>query len=278
MSGDKSSSADNQQETMYYFSGFFSGEGSISIIRATNKNGGSGFYYTPDMTISNADSILLKQINQTIFCNKGVMTPIKGGYNLSLRGKNKVIIFLDFLKKYPPLAGDLIREKLALIKKAVAILLKKGNRNKRFSGEIESIEHIRQRLRVIKKTAQAKVNLSVMRSNRAQKGFFLSGVVDAEGSMGFRKCGKRMQPYFSVAMKDKAIIDLLYAFVGIGNIYYRPPTKLFHFETAKRENIRKLCHMFLYEFPVQLSKNRKRLESIYRILNDYTRDPRQKVG
>ena len=167
MSGDKSSSgtvkranrvrrdADNQQETMYYFSGFFSGEGSISIIRATNKNGGSGFYYTPDMTISNADSVLLKRINQTIFCNKGVMTPIKGGYNLSLRGKNKVIIFLNFLKKYPPSAGDLIREKLALIKKAVAILLKKGNRNKRFSGEIESIEHIRQRLRIIKKTAQA---------------------------------------------------------------------------------------------------------------------------
>ena len=82
MSGDNvASEADNQQETLYYFSGFFTGEGSISLIRAKNKKGGTGFYYTPDITISNADLNLLKKMNRTIALNRGVVTPIKGGYN-----------------------------------------------------------------------------------------------------------------------------------------------------------------------------------------------------
>ena len=64
MSGKKVTSADNQQETLYYFSGFLAGEGSISIIKANNTKGRSGYYYTTDITISNADKSLLKEMNR----------------------------------------------------------------------------------------------------------------------------------------------------------------------------------------------------------------------
>ena len=127
MSGEKTSSADNQQETLYYFSGFLTGEGSISLIKATNKNGGTGFYYTPDLTISNAELQILKEMNRIVVNNRGVISRIKGGYNLSIRGKEKVKIILTFLNRYPPVCGDLIKEKIFLLKKGILILSKKEN-------------------------------------------------------------------------------------------------------------------------------------------------------
>lgn len=268
MSGNNVTSADNQQETLYYFSGFLTGEGSISLIKASNTKGRTGFYYTPDITISNADRDLLKTANQIMAKGRGIITPIKGGYNLSIRGKEKVKIVLAFLERYPPICGDLIHEKLDLLIRAVEILSLKEGKNKRQVGEEEKVESIRVRLREIKKTAQAKSYIHTREMNRDEIGFFLSGLVDAEGSMGMRRCGARFQPFFSVAMREKAVIDLFREYIGFGNIYYRPVSKLYHFETGKREYVKRLCSYFLQTYPVRLKKNQDRLLQLQRILND----------
>lgn len=261
MSGDNVTSADNQQVTLYYFTGFLTGEGSISLIKATNKKRGSGFYYTPDLTVSNADLNLLKEVNRIIAENRGVISPIKGGYNLSIRGKEKVKIALTFLKEFRPVAGNLIREKINILAKGISILEKKTNR--------DQIEKLRDRLREIKDTAKASKNFSQLKLNREKIGYFLAGIVDAEGSMGWRKSGDRLQPYFCVLMREEAIINLFLKYFGFGQKYYRPAEKLFHFETGKKENVLRLANFFLNECPVRLSKNRARLENLQRILNDY---------
>jgi hypothetical protein len=270
MSGDNMTSADNQQETLYYFTGFLTGEGSLSLIKATNRKGGTGFYYTPDLTISNSDLSLLKETNQVVANGRGIITPIKGGYNLSIRGKKKVKTILCFLNKYPPLSGDLIREKIFLLHKAISILSKKKNRNKRLKGEEEKIEKLRERFKEIKRTARANKHFSNIRSSRRKIGYFLAGIVDAEGSMGLKKSGNRQQPYFCVLMREEAIIDLFQKYFGFGQKYYRPAEKLFHFETAKRENVRRLCKFFLEKYPVKISRNQERFKKLQWFLNDYT--------
>ena len=84
---------DNPQEmlnaTKFYFSGFMSAEMSCSIIKATNKNP-KGFYYAVDLTVTNADREILNQTNREVMNDRGVITPVKGAYNLSARGKDKV--------------------------------------------------------------------------------------------------------------------------------------------------------------------------------------------
>ena len=164
----------------------------------------------------------------------------------------------------------MIREKISLLHKAVSILLLKKRRNKRLKGEERQIEKFRNRLREIKRTAEAKKSFPRIRASRKGIGYFLAGIVDAEGSMGWRKSGDRLKPYFCILMREKAIIDLFRDFFGFGSKYYRPAEKLFHFETAKRENVLKLSKFFLKDSPVKLFKNRKRLEGLQRILNDYT--------
>lgn len=270
MSGDNVSSADNQQETLYYFCGLMVGEGSISIIKATNKRGGTGFYFTPDFTVSNADLKLLKTVNRVIAHRRGVITPIKGGYNLSMRGKEKVKIILNFFDKFPPICGDMIKEKIVILKQAIRILLKKNHRNKRLNHEEAKIEALRGKLRFLKKKGKANIHFSKIRMSRKKIGYFMAGIVDGEGSMGFRRTGTRFQPYFCVAMREEKIINLFQNQFGFGSIYYREPQKLYQFETGKRENVLKLCNFFLSEYPVKLAKNRKRMQKIQRILNDYT--------
>lgn len=270
MSGDNVPSADNQQETLYYFTGFLTGEGSISLIKATNKKGGTGFYFTPDLTVSNADLDLLKDANRVIAQGKGIVSPIKGGYNLSIRGKEKIKIVQQFLKDYPPIAGDLTKEKLQILRQAVSILSKKKNRNKRLKDEALEIEKLRDRLKEIKKSAKSSKSFPNVKSNRNKIGYFLAGIVDAEGSMGWRKSGNRLQPYFCVLMREEAIINLFQKYFDFGQKYYRPEEKLFHFETAKRENVLRLANFFSEECPVRLIKNKQRLDNLQRILNDYT--------
>lgn len=278
MSGDKVTSADNQQETLYYFSGFLTGEGSVSVIRASNTKQRTGFYFTPDITVSNADIALLKEVNRVLGKGSGVLSPIKGGYNLSFRGKKKVEAVLAFLERYPPICGNLIQEKLHLMHTAMTILSQKKGRNTRLQGEEKKIERIRMLLKKLKKTGQAKNVPILQKATRSEIGYFLAGVVDAEGSMGLRKCGTYMQPYFSVAMKEKAVIDLFKRFFQIGHVYYRPASNLFHFETGKRADVALLCETFLRIYPVKLQKNIDRLIKLQRTLNDYTPNPRHHVG
>lgn len=272
MSGKNVTSADNQQETFYYFSGFLTGEGSVSIIKASNTKGRSGYYYTPDITISNADKSLLDEMNRVVGENRGVITVIKGGYNLSYRGKDKVGIIMKFLDKYPPLYGKRIWEKLSLLNKALLILKTKRIQQRRLSSEDRRIEAIRLRLKTIKKGALPRRVRTIPKVSKLAVGYFLAGIVDAEGSIGLRKVGKRLQPFFAVAMREEQIIRKLRTFFGIGSIYYRPIDILWHYETAKQSNVLRLCQIFLYTYPVKLMKNVNRLKKIERILNDYTPD------
>ena len=272
MSGKKVTSADNQQETLYYFSGFLAGEGSISIIKANNTKGRSGYYYTTDITISNADKSLLKEMNRVIGSGRGVITVIKGGYNLSFRGKDKVGIIMNFLNHYPPLFGKRIWEKLDLLRKAILILKEKDSKGRRLPSKERRIEHIRMRLKTLKKGATPCHVRTIPRVKQAAIGYFLAGIVDAEGSMGLRKVGKRLQPFFAVAMREEQIIKNLRTFLGFGSIYYRPIDILWHYETAKQSNVLRLCQVFLHTYPVKLMKNVNRLKKLERILNDYTPD------
>src|SRR5258708_21278676 len=93
--------ADNQQETFkapkfFYYTGFCVGELTCSVIRAKDKRG-RGFYFMPDLTISNADLNLLKEINRIIASNLGNIGLIKGVYNLKFRDKKKVEKIFHFL-------------------------------------------------------------------------------------------------------------------------------------------------------------------------------------
>jgi len=270
MSGKNVSSADNQQETLYYFSGFLAGEGSISIIKASNTKGRSGYYYTPDITISNADKTLLEEMNHKVGEGRGVITVIKGGYNLSFRGKGKVEIVFTFLNKFPPLYGKRIWERLGLLRQALSILNSKNTSWERLPEIDRRIEQIRVRLKEVKRGAKTRFVQSIPKVKLAATGYFLAGIVDAEGSMGLRKVGKRLQPFFAVAMREEQIIKKLHTFLGFGNVYFRPNSLLWHYETAKQANVLRLCNIFLQEYPVKLMKNVDRLKKLERILNDYT--------
>ena len=85
-------SADNPQEMLnankFWFSGFMSAEMSCSIIKATNKNP-KGFYYTVDLTVTNADREVLNEINREVMNGRGIITSVKGAYNLSAEEKIK---------------------------------------------------------------------------------------------------------------------------------------------------------------------------------------------
>ncbi|MEK7114070.1 MAG: LAGLIDADG family homing endonuclease, partial [Patescibacteria group bacterium] len=117
--------ADNQQETSknFYYSGFSVGELSCSILRLHNrKSKNGGIYYTPDLTISNADKKLLYNIDKVCGDNLGVITKIKGGFNLSFRGKKKVKSLLSFFDSYPPIAGDLTQSKIEIIRNTINVI------------------------------------------------------------------------------------------------------------------------------------------------------------
>jgi hypothetical protein len=123
--GEKLTSADNQQVTSvnFYYTGFCVGEFSCSLLKLSNrKSRNGGVYYTPDITISNADLNLLKEINSEVAQNLGVISSIKGGYNLSIRGKRKVKKILDFFNNFSPIVGDLVKSKLLIIRKGLSIL------------------------------------------------------------------------------------------------------------------------------------------------------------
>ncbi len=272
---DKASTADNQQETIddsnYYISGFSAGEMSCSVIKQT-RDYGSGFSYSPDFTLTNSDINLLKQINSVLTKGEGNISKVKGAYNLSFRGKRKVKLILSFFKSYPIIVGKLAKSRLFLLTKAYNILSQKGRSTKRSDHEVTQIEQIRTQLRELKKTGNTDGNFeqSIKTFSRRAIGFFLSGVFDADGSIGLRKRDKTYQPFMAVAMKDKEIPYLFQRFFGFGYIYQRPKSRIYHFETGKRSNVFKGVTTFLKKYPSRHLEKRRKLEKLYRILNDYT--------
>ena len=270
---DNVSSAENQQamsQAMFYYTGFCCGEMSCSLLRLSNRKSKSGgVYYTPDITISNADFSLLQEINQVVGDGIGVMSPIKGGYNLSFRGKLKVKKIISFFEKYSPIVGDIVLSRLQLLQKAIELL--ESQRGLRRSQEQQNqLEEIRKKLRVIKVTAIPSSNFLKEIFDREAIGHFLSGVLDAEGSVGMKKNGNRKQPFVAVAMRDRKIIELFLTYLKYGNIHFRPKDNVYHFEIGARQEVLTVIKMFSEEFPSKLLKMKSRIIALQQVLNDYT--------
>ncbi len=270
---DNASVADNQQETslvskFFYYTGFCVGELSCSVIRANDKRG-RGFYFMPDITISNADLNLLKEINRIIALNLGNISPIKGGYNLKFRGKKKVGKIFQFLKKYPVITGDLAKKKLELLKNILPAI----GKDSKIQDREKVIEKCREDLKDLKLNGLAEEIKDTSNFTDDQIGFFLAGIIDAEGSCGFKKSGLRMQPFFAVAMKDRKIIELIKDFLSCGNIHVRTNDGLYHWETGKKSDVLQVAEIFMTRYPSKLQKMKDRMKNLRRTLNDYTPRP-----
>ncbi len=260
----------NQQETSrfckFYYTGFCVGEMSCSIIRANHKR---GVYYTPDFTISNADLTLLKEINRIIGANSGVISSIKGGYNLSFRGVRKVNLIFKFFEVYPVITGDIAKMKLELLRNVLPAIGKYSQIQFRF----DVIEKCRKDLKDLKMYGLVEELNDTAQFEADSVGYFLTGIIDAEGSCGLKRSDTRQQPFFAVAMKDRKIIYLLKEFFDCGNIHIRSDDGLFHWETNKRSDILNLLEIFTEKYPSKLLKMKERMQNLKRILNDSTPRP-----
>src|SRR5258708_33680875 len=244
------SDPDNQQDASrfcnYYYTGFCVGELSCSVIRATDKRG-RGFYFMPDITISNADLDLLKEINLVVNSNFGNISPIKGGYNLKFRGKRKVGLIYQFFKNYPVITGDLAQRKLQLLEDVLPSIGKTY-----IEEELKIVEKCRKDLKDLKQNGFSKKTGKTHYKSEVI-GFFLAGIIDAEGSCGLKKSGLRKQPFFAVAMKDRKIIELIKDFLGCGNIHVRTNDGLYHWETSKKSDVLKVAEIFMTKYPCKLT-------------------------
>ena len=265
-------SADNPQEMLkasrFWFSGFMSAEMSCSIIKATNKNP-KGFYYTVDLTVTNADRGLLKEVNRVVMKDRGIITPVKGAYNLSARGKDKVRIALDFLEEYPILAGDLAKNRIIILKTALVYLT--DHRTSKFQKEKNAeMGKLRNKLRELKESGVVDQEFDLLTIYKNSLGYFLAGVIDGEGSFGFKSSGLYQQPFFAIAMKDRKIIELLQKFIDYGNVRLRKDG-VYHLEINNRTILKNVCEMFLNQYPLRQTRQRKRcMFVLQQLLNDYT--------
>lgn len=253
----------------FYYSGFCAGEMSCSVLKMSNK--GQGYYYTPDVTVANSDKFLLQQLNVVIAQGKGHITSIKGGYNLSMRGKERVNIVLSFFERYPFITGDIVNSKMDILRKAVSCLSEKKQSNVRSSVQEDFIEECRAQLQEIKKTGLPRQEFASVKVDTRAIGYFLCGVSDAEGSVGLKKSRDFYQPYFAVAMKDKKIIYLFQDFLGCGSVYFRPESGVYHYETASFQSVVKTVEIFSNVYPSRQQHMKERLEKLKGILNDHTR-------
>lgn len=266
---------DNPQETLevekYYYAGFFAAEMTCSVIKAVNYNPAGHYYFAIDITVSNADKALLQHVNEVVMQGGGIISPIKGAFNLSARGKRRVGIVLDFFDRYPIIAGDLARNRIALIRDACKYL-----NEHRGAGEhqkkIEVMDGIRAKLRQIKVSGTAYGSYRKEHVSRDAIGHFLAGVLDGEGSFGFKKSRDRQQPYFAVAMKDRKIIELCKEFLRHGNVRRRKDG-LYHYEINNSKVLQHIIPLFLTKYPLRHARQRERMTALQRLLNDYTRNP-----
>jgi hypothetical protein len=271
---DLSRRPDNPQETFevsnFYYSGFFAAEMSCSIIKATNHHP-RGHYYAVDITVSNADKKLLEKVNRKVMKGYGVISSIKGAYNLSARGKEKVRIVLNFLKKYPIIIGDFAKNRIAIISSAL-LYLDKYQGHEAHADKTKVMDEKRNKLRMLKEKGIIERPFGIEPVSADAIGYFLSGIADGEGSFGLKMSDGRKEPYFFVAMKDRKIVDLFQNFVNYGNLRLRRD-KVFHCEINKRDKLKEICTLFLQQYPLQHARQRARLQELQRILNDYTPSP-----
>lgn len=264
--------ADNQQATNqfceFYYTGFCVGEMSCSLIRATNRKS-KGFYFTPDLTISNADLGLLREVNRAITSSVGIISPIKGGYNLSFRGRRKVEAVLQFFEKFPVIAGDIAQRKLELLESTLPAI---GKYSKVLNKAVV-VEELRKGFKDLKRYGFLKEESHIARFDNDAIGFFLAGIIDAEGSCGLKKSGLYRQPFFAVAMKDRKIIELVKSFLNCGHIHLRSDDGLFHWEVGSKADVLKVIKIFTDQYSSRLPKMKDRMQKLRRSLNDYTLSP-----
>src|SRR3989344_8650345 len=187
----------NPQETLklenYYYPGFFAAEMSCSVIKAANHNPVGHYYFAVDITVSNADRKLLEHINKIVMRGNGVISPIKRAFNLSARGKNRVGVVLDFLNRYPIIAGDLAKNRLVLVREAL-VYLQTYRCSSNHQTKTQVMDRIRMKLRMIKEKGIVSKSYDRKYANRDAVGHFLAGVLDGEGSFGFKKSKSGLQP------------------------------------------------------------------------------------
>lgn len=253
----------------FYYSGFCAGEMSCSVLKMGNK--GKGYYYTPDITVANSDKALLHQLNTVIAQEKGHITAIKGGYNLSIRGRERVKNVLSFFEQYPFLTGDIVNSKVEVLKKAVSCLNERRQSNVRSSDQAIFIEECRAQLQEMKKTGLPLQTFAPIKADTHSIGYFLCGVFDAEGSVGLKRSRGFYQPFFAVAMKDEKIIYLFHDFLGYGNVYFRPESGVYHYETSSFQSVSTTLGIFSNVYPSRQQHMRERLDKLKGILNDHTR-------
>lgn len=273
MESEKASSAVNQQVTLYcrrslgfYYSGFTTGEISCSIIRAGIKSGRC--YYRPDFTLTNNDKRLLEIFNEVFGNQMGIISKVKGAFNISFRGIRKVAKILNFFDEYPIIAGDIAKTKLLILKEAVSFLQKRAKPTKRYTTfEIETLECLIKKLVNLKSKGFGVIDFKNSNNfSHSDIGFFLSGLVDSEGSFGFK--GKRLQQFFALAMKDCRSVLLLKEFLGFGKVRQRLDG-LYHFEVSKKDHFYKCLTIFGSDFPL---RHKEKSSYIQGLLNDYTRE------
>gem|GEM_PF-833917 len=261
---------DNPQEMLknnFYFSGLIAAEMSCSIIKATNKKP-YDHYYMVDLTVTNADRRLLDEVNRVVLNNRGVISPVKGAYNLSARGKSKVRTVLNFLEMYPIPMGDFAKNRIILLKTALVYL--ESHRAHKFQrGKTVEMEKLRRKLRDIKTKGIVDQQFDSLSLDNESLGYFIAGVIDGEGSFGHKSSGLVKEPFFMIAMKDKKIIDLISKFVNYGNVRLRKDG-VYHLEINRRTILKRVCEMFLNQYPLRHKRQRKRLMLLQQLLNDYT--------
>ena len=269
----------NPQETLeednFYYAGFFAAEMTCSVIKATNYNPAGHYYYAIDITVTNADKNLLQNINKVVMKGGGIISPVKGAFNLSARGKNRVRVVLDFLNRYPIIIGDLAKNRVALLREAFAYL-EEHRGSSEHQKKIEVMDVIRGKLRAVKETGAVDKLYDQEPVTKNAVGYFLAGILDGEGSFGFKKSRDRQQPYFAVAMRDRKIIELFREFLQHGNVRHRKDG-VYHYEINHSQVLQKVLPLFLTHYPLRHARQRERMQTLQRLLNDYTQNSTKRI-
>jgi len=269
----------NPQETLkednFYYSGFFAAEMTCSVIKAANYNPVGHYYYAVDITVTNADKALLQDVNEVVMKGGGIISPVKGAFNLSARGKNRVRVVLDFLDRYPIIIGNLAKNRVALLREAFAYL-EEHRGSSEHQKKIEVMDSIRKKLRAVKETGVVEKSYAQEPVTRNAIGHFLAGVLDGEGSFGFKKSRDRQQPYFAVAMRDRKIIELFREFLQHGNVRHRKDG-VYHYEINHSQVLQKVLPLFLTHYPLRHARQRERMQTLQRLLNDYTQNSTKRI-
>ena len=185
-------------------------------------------------------------------------------------------IALNFLEMYTIPVGDIAKNRILLLKTALVYL--ENHRAHRFQKEKTiKIDELRIKLREVKVIGNVDQLFDLLSTDEDSLGYFISGVIDGEGSFGFKSSGLIQEPFFAIAMKDKKIIELISKFLNYGNVRLRKDG-VYHLEINSRTILKKVCEMFLKQYPLRHERQRKRLMLLQQLLNDYTPRSLESVG